>query len=357
MRTANPAVQAQQRDPVLTAVQDPLARAGQPERQPGERAGVAQRRRRRQGVAVLRLDQPGRAGAQAGERAEEPGVAEERRGLQVLLGQEGRGRRGRTRRDGLQRPPFGGGQAVARGGQLLEQPEQRGPQERQPGVVRPGGRGERGRVGVAHGGPGRDRGGQRVLAGGHPTRPERLELVRGQLAEAAEAGPAGKRVHHDELRGAYRGDQRQRVRQLKLVVQVVLEPQHYLLPVLQRLDQLPVPILQRGQDRPPAPPAARGEERRAGLEQLAPRSGWHRPLVQHVLPGQHRAAQRGLAQRVPGAVAVGDVQGRGVDAGPPRGLSRSHVSTINPYPGAGINQDGQAGGAGGRAAATLTLPH
>ena len=35
-------------------------------------------------------------------------------------------------------------------------------------------------------------------------------------------------------------------------------------------------------------------------------------------------------------------QGRGVDAGPPRGLSRSHVSTINPYPGAGINQDGQA---------------
>ena len=259
----------------------------------------------------------------------------------------------------------------------------------------------------------------------------------------------------------------------------MLEPQHHLLPVLQRLDQLPVPILQRGQDRPPAPPAARGEERRAGLEQLAPRPGWHRPLVQHVLPGQHRAAQRGLAQRVPRAVAVGDVQrrrarrrdaaapgqvrraagavvqrlaraaddprelvphpaqpgdagvdlvdlrrgpgpqrrrggsapgdaqvlldlgqgeadrlrlldgaeeahrvlvvvpvparragrlgqqsaalvvaqGRGVDAGPPRGLSRSHVSTINPHPGAGINQDGQAGGAGGRAPTALTLPH
>src|SRR5439155_1503020 len=29
-------------------------------------------------------------------------------------------------------------------------------------------------------------------------------------------------------------------------------------------------------------------------------------------------------------------------AGRPRRLSRSHVSTINPYPGAGINQDGQA---------------
>jgi hypothetical protein len=212
VRAAQPAVQAQQRDPVFPPVQDPLAGTGQPERQPGERAGVAERRRRRQRVAGLRLDQPVRAGTQAGERAEEPRVAEERRRLQVLLGQEGGGRRGRARRHGLQRPSFGAGQAVARAGELLEQPEQRRPQERQPGQVRPGGRGERGRVGVAHGGPGRDRGGQRVLAGGHPARPERLELVRGQLAEAAEAGPAGKRVHHDEFRGAYRGGQRQSVR-------------------------------------------------------------------------------------------------------------------------------------------------
>jgi len=81
MRAAEPAIQAEQRDPVLLAVQDPLASAGQPERQPGERAGVAQRRWRRQRVAVLRLDQPVRAGTQAGERAEEPRVAEERRRL------------------------------------------------------------------------------------------------------------------------------------------------------------------------------------------------------------------------------------------------------------------------------------
>jgi len=60
VRAAQPAVQAQQRDPVLTAVKDLLARAGQPERQPGEGAGVAQRRGRRQGVTGLRLDQPGR---------------------------------------------------------------------------------------------------------------------------------------------------------------------------------------------------------------------------------------------------------------------------------------------------------
>jgi hypothetical protein len=133
VRTAQPAVQAQQRDPVLPAVQDPLAGPGQAERQPGERAGVAERRRRRQRVAGLRLDQPVRAGPQAGERAEEPRVAEERRRFQVLFGQEGGGRRGRAVGDGLQGPPFGAGQAVTRGGQLLEQPQQRGPQERQSG--------------------------------------------------------------------------------------------------------------------------------------------------------------------------------------------------------------------------------
>jgi protein-tyrosine-phosphatase len=55
--------------------------------------------------------------------------------------------------------------------------------------------------------------------------------------------------------------------------------------------------------------------------------------VQDVLPGQHRAAQRGLPQRVPGAVAVGDVQ--------PHGSYRSHTSTISP--GADIEQDRQAG--------------
>jgi hypothetical protein len=87
VRAAQPAIQAQQRHPVLPAVQDPLARSGQPERQRGEGAGVAQRRGRRQRVAGLRLDQARRAGAEAGERAEEPRVAEERRRLKVLFGQ------------------------------------------------------------------------------------------------------------------------------------------------------------------------------------------------------------------------------------------------------------------------------
>jgi hypothetical protein len=148
VRAAQPAIQAQQRHPVLEAVHDPLARPGQPERQPGEGAGVTQRRWRRQRLAGLRLDQARRADAEAGQSAEEPRVAKERRRLQVLRGQEGGARRGRSRRDGPQRAPFGPGQAVAGGGQLLEQPEQGRPEERQPGQIRPGGRGQGGRVGV-----------------------------------------------------------------------------------------------------------------------------------------------------------------------------------------------------------------
>src|SRR5207244_8490381 len=64
----------------------------------------------------------------------------------------------------------------------------------------------------------------------------------------------------------------------------------------------------------------------------------HRVLVVVAVPA-------GLAgRRGQQATALVVAEGRGVDAGPPRGLSRSHVSTINPYPGAEIHEDGQAEG-------------
>jgi len=59
----------------------------------------------------------------------------------------------------------------------------------------------------------------------------------------------------------------------------------------------------------------------------------HRVLVVVPVPAR-RAGRRGQQ-----AAALVVAQRRGVDAGPPRGLSRSHASTINPYPGAGIKQD------------------
>ena len=100
----------------------------------------------------------------------------------------------------------------------------------------------------------------------------------------------------------------ERVDQLELVVEVVLEPEHHLEAVAERLEQLPVAPLERGEQRLPAAPAALGEEAGACAEQLLPWQRRHRPFVEHVLPGQHRAAEHGLAERVAGALAVRDVE-------------------------------------------------
>ena len=43
-------------------------------------------------------------------------------------------------------------------------------------------------------------------------------------------------------------------------------------------------------------------------QELLSRQCRDRPYVERVLPGQHRTAERGLAQRIAGALAVGDVQ-------------------------------------------------
>jgi hypothetical protein len=72
-----------------------------------------------------------------------------------------------------------------------------------------------------------------------------LKLICGQLAESAKRRPAGKRAHDDQLgRGRRRAGQREYVEELELVVQVVLEPQNHMLPVPQRVQELPVASLQ-----------------------------------------------------------------------------------------------------------------
>jgi hypothetical protein len=122
VRAADPAVQAQERDAVRLTLEHLPTGAGQPQGQPGERVSVAEGRGGRERPAGLGLDEPGLAGAESGERAEEPGVAEERRSFEVLLGDEGGHRRLRAGRDGLHRPSFGSGHAVARGRQFFEEP-------------------------------------------------------------------------------------------------------------------------------------------------------------------------------------------------------------------------------------------
>src|SRR5205085_4811359 len=107
-----------------------------------------------------------------------------------------------------------------------------------------------------------------------------------------------------------RAREREHVEELQLVVQVVLEPQHDRQAVAQRIDQPPVPPLERRENRGAAPPPALREERGTDLQQPLPRYRGNRPFVENVLPREDRAAERRLPQRVAGALAVGDVQKR-----------------------------------------------
>ena len=118
-----------------------------------------------------------------------------------------------------------------------------------------------------------------------------------QLAETGERRPAGEGADDDQLgRGLLGVGEREHVEELELVVEVVLEPEHHLEVVAERLEQLPVAPLERGEQRLPAAPAALGEEAGARPQQLLPWQRRHRPLVEHVLPGQHGTAERGLPQ-------------------------------------------------------------
>ncbi len=125
----------------------------------------------------------------------------------------------------------------------------------------------------------------------------------------------------------------ERVEELELVVEVVLEPEHHVRAAAQRLDELPVALLERGEDRLAAPPTAVREEPGPHVQQLRPRNLGHRPLVERVLPRQHRAAKRRLPQRAPGALPVRDVQKRGRRTrlpALPGDLSNGHARTIEP---------------------------
>jgi hypothetical protein len=115
-------------------------------------------------------------------------------------------------------------------------------------------------------------------------------------------------IDHDQLRCGQLVRESERVQQLQLVEQVVLEPEHDLHALAQSVDEPAVPPLERRENRAAAAPAALREERRAQAQQLRPRDGRHRPFVENVLRRQHRAAQCRLPQGVACALAVRDVQ-------------------------------------------------
>src|SRR5581483_8248432 len=123
-------------------------------------------------------------------------------------------------------------------------------------------RGERRRLRRAKRGPCVRGSGERLGSRNTALRPQRLELLRAQLAEAAERRPSRERVDDDQLRR--RSDvvcERERVEKLQLVVEVVLEPEDDLHARPQGVDVFLVAARETGEERAAASPAAVGEER------------------------------------------------------------------------------------------------
>ena len=100
----------------------------------------------------------------------------------------------------------------------------------------------------------------------------------------------------------------ERIDELELVVEVVLEPEHDLVATVQRVEELRIALLERCEDGRSASDAALGEEVSARSEQLPAWQLGNRAFVKGVAPREHGAAERRLSQRLRGAVAVRDVE-------------------------------------------------
>src|SRR5262249_55989313 len=121
VRAADPAVDAEQAYAVGLAGEHALALLREPEPGLSEPLAVAERRGRRNLIALLRLDETVGSAAEPRERAVEPGVSEERCVFAILGGDERGARRAGARGDDAQRVPFRRREPVAGSGELLEQ--------------------------------------------------------------------------------------------------------------------------------------------------------------------------------------------------------------------------------------------
>ena len=106
MSSADPAIQAEQIDPVGLTTENLLAERGQHHPRLHEPGPISEGRRLGQLLSVSRLHEPGGAAAERPQRAEQPRVTDERRLLQLLCREEHLARRARARRDGLERLPL-----------------------------------------------------------------------------------------------------------------------------------------------------------------------------------------------------------------------------------------------------------
>ena len=309
---------------------------GQPEREPREHLPVAERRRRRQRLALVRLDE---APSPPAERRRAPGRTTRRRGTAPLRAPARRrtppsacahrprspAARVARSRTGRPRPP-----AAPRAAAGAPAPTNGSSAEPCGAPLGHRGRLRRPNASQAAAAVGERLGGRRAAR-----RPQRLELVGRQLAEAPEPGLPRERVDDDQLRRATepgrararraagagrRGRARTRARRCAPSRNASSSCRSRRSSEDRIARRLPQPHSDRNAAR------ARRSSGRANSR--------HRPLVQHVLPRQHRAAEPRLPQRVARALAVRDVQERrrrrrlAAAAGQVRGAARAVVERV-----------------------------
>ena len=199
VRAADPAVDAEEFDAVGFAAERAFSGRGQAQVQACEPLAVAERRRFGKFAAVRGFDEPRLSPPESTEDPVEPGVAEERRLLQSLRRDEGGRWCPRAGGDRMQRPSFRPGQAVCRRRQLLQQPPQCGAEERELRGLARRPLGQRRRLRRLECGPGARGRLERGRFGRTAGRPERLQLARGQLAQAGEGRLAGEGPDDDQL--------------------------------------------------------------------------------------------------------------------------------------------------------------
>src|SRR5262245_27678348 len=292
MGSAEPAVDPEHLDAIGAAAEHVPADVGEREWRGGEAPRLAARRRRGKPAAFRRSNKRLPARREPGEPPPDPGVAVERRLLTILHGEEEPPGRGRAGGEHLEQRALAPRKAVTGAGKLLEQAVEGRPQERQRGSALREQTLDRRRVGRAKGLP-RQPSELELLPGQrHAERPQRFEIGRRQLAEAAEVGPALERTDHDQLDRSRIADERKDLKQLELVVEVVLEPQNDALPSIERPLERAVPPLQRSENRRPRAPSAVAQEPCAQLAETFGGSRRHRPFVEDVVPAEDRTSER-----------------------------------------------------------------
>src|SRR5712671_3478624 len=117
--------------------------------------------------------------------------------------------------------------------------------------------------------------------------------------------------HDNRQRFAARGaapEEVEELDQLKLVVQIVFEPEHHLVEIIEVTDHA-VTLREVATHVREVVPALLRDEARATLAQLLQRQRRiNGTFVKHVAPGYDLPLDAGLAQRAGGAIPIGDVQ-------------------------------------------------